>query len=272
MDGQSFSHMKKYGVVQGRLAPRVGDFIQSFPENWLSEFEILKHVGGTHIEWIYGAPGYPFNDDPLLNLDVNLAVNAVCADVILDPTRSLVGFATLVHDVIALIKRTHVKMLVLPLLERQSLVSVWTGRKRGEIIDTIKSFAISNPDISFSIESDLDADDVLSLLDDINQHNVNVTFDTGNLTKLGYDLHKHIDLYGAYIDNVHVKDCLVGGSTVQLGTGNTDLSVFKRVKMLSSVKYLTFQTARSPGPTEIETFRHNVMTMDRVMELSDGVK
>ena len=44
----------------------------------------------------------------------------------------------------------------------------------------------------------------------------------GNSASLGYDAQEEIDLLGNKIINVHIKDRIRSGTTVPLGTGDTD--------------------------------------------------
>ena len=50
-----------------------------------------------------------------------------------------------------------------------------------------------------------------------------VNYDIGNSAALGYDSAQEIAAYFPRILNVHIKDRLLGGTTVPLGTGNADL-------------------------------------------------
>jgi hexulose-6-phosphate isomerase len=61
---------------------------------------------------------------------------------------------------------------------------------------------------------------------------------------------------------VHIKDRVLGGSTVELGTGNANISLV--LEKLNSINYLggiTMQAAR--GKNDIETAkRHLIYTLD----------
>ncbi len=53
-------------------------------------------------------------------------------------------------------------------------------------------------------------------------HMVKVNYDSGNSASLGYDPRDEFAAYGARVGSVHIKDRVKGGSTVPLGTGDTD--------------------------------------------------
>ena len=58
-----------------------------------------------------------------------------------------------------------------------------------------------------------------------------INYDTGNSASKGYDPIVELDLYGKYIDNIHLKDRIYKGSTVPLGEGNADFdTIFKKLK------------------------------------------
>lgn len=270
--------VKKYGIVQGRLLPQRGNHIQCFPRDWKKEFEIAASLGVSHIEWIDGAPDEISMDvTSVLNVipdrceGLPVPISALCLDWLMSMDHlahhaDIVSGLCMISVVEEAILRLGIKRVVLPLLETASLnvARELDDQLYDGVIQSIKWFASEYPSMSFSLETDLDSGPMVELLDRIGHDNVSVTFDTGNLTRLGFDLDRHIDAYGDRIDNIHVKDCVVGGSTVQLGTGQTDLRVIKRLVSLPRVEHLTLQTARSPG-SEIDTFKHNVRTIEEIL-------
>ena len=269
--------LMKYGVVQGRLLPQVGDFIQNFPPNWRDEFKIARDLGVSHIEWIDGAPNQLTSEDPSLydaicNVELpkeGPMISGLCLDWL--PSDHHTSYHDDIVDGLRLVSactevgRLGTNRLILPLLENASLAFIKEASPAhyAMVINSSKYVLDEFKDVILSFETDLDASGVVEFLNDLNDPRVRITFDTGNLTRAGYDLNKHLDAYGDKIDNVHIKDCTIGGKTVQLGTGHLDMRLMKRIVSLPNVEFLTFQTARSPG-SEIETFRHNRMIMDQV--------
>lgn len=262
----------RYGIVQGRLSPQVGDFIQNFPTDWRDEFRIAERVGATHIEWIDGAPNDVIGNSKLIDLDVEsleVPISAICLDWMVT-TRHTSQHDRFVDGLtLAMMAEQsmdlNINRLVLPLLESASLRDARELGILPEIGDQLDELCDLFPLVQFSVETDLDVVGMQELAERLGERrNFSVTFDTGNLTRLGYDLNAHIDTYGKIIDNVHIKDCMVGGTTVPLGTGDTDLAVVRRLVDLPGVDYITFQTARGPGD-EIETFKRNVEIIERIL-------
>jgi hexulose-6-phosphate isomerase len=73
-----------------------------------------------------------------------------------------------------------------------------------------------------------------------------VNYDIGNSAALGFDPQEELLCYGERILNVHVKDRLLGGATVPLGTGNADFEkVFASLGALGYRGNYIMQTARA---------------------------
>ncbi len=73
-----------------------------------------------------------------------------------------------------------------------------------------------------------------------------INYDIGNSAALGFDSVEEIGAYGARIDNVHVKDRVLGGTTVPLGTGNANFpAVFRALKRSGYAGNFILQTARA---------------------------
>ena len=73
-----------------------------------------------------------------------------------------------------------------------------------------------------------------------------INYDSGNSAALGYDSAEEISAYAPRILNVHVKDRLLGGTTVPLGTGAADLA--KTIRLIERSGYrgqYILQTARA---------------------------
>ena len=70
----------------------------------------------------------------------------------------------------------------------------------------------------------------------------------------GFDSHDEIEAYGHRILNLHIKDRLLHGATVPLGSGNADIP--KALKKLKSIGYngnCILQTARAKDGNHIGT-------------------
>ena len=66
-------------------------------------------------------------------------------------------------------------------------------------------------------------------------------------------------MYGKYIDNIHIKDRKLGGTTVRLGKGNANFEEF--YKQIIKLKYkgnLILQTARSKTNQHTKEIKINI--------------
>ena len=80
-----------------------------------------------------------------------------------------------------------------------------------------------------------------------------VNYDSGNSASLGYSPAEEFAAYGERVGSVHVKDRILGGSTVPLGTGNADFEVLSRC--LNEIGYagdFILQVARGTTGQEVD--------------------
>jgi sugar phosphate isomerase/epimerase len=72
--------------------------------------------------------------------------------------------------------------------------------------------------VNFSLETDLDPQSFIELLDYFDSERVTVNYDIGNSAALGYDPVEELDAYGSKITDIHIKDRIYEGGPVVLGT------------------------------------------------------
>lgn len=255
----------KYGIVQGRLVPQVGSFIQNFPIQWKDEFRIAKDVGASHIEWIITPtsnqrtnPTNPiFQDKSVIPSDV--PISGVCMDDLIDPHFADRDYRRQhLMDAFCVSHLMGVGRVILPLLEKASVRD--TSVRREMLYDIAD--AHERWPVMISLETDLDASNLRSFVRALGVDKCWVTLDSGNLVRLGFDLTAYIRDTMGYVDGIHIKDISKrSNQTVQLGTGDVDLKMLRPAFQQDTLRWITFQTARSPGD-EIETFRHNVRTVE----------
>src|SRR6185312_15522927 len=89
--------------------------------------------------------------------------------------------------------------------------------------------------VELHLETSLAPQGFAELLADLPASNVKVNYDTGNSASLGYAPHEEFSCIGNRIGSVHIKDRVLKGGTVPLGSGNADFpSVFE---CLHKIKY-----------------------------------
>jgi len=83
-----------------------------------------------------------------------------------------------------------------------------------------------------------------------------INYDIGNSAAAGFNPIEEIDSYGDRIWNVHVKDRLLNGTTVELGSGNADfIRVFRALAGCEYKGNYILQTARATDGNHVGTLR-----------------
>ena len=250
------------GFMQGRLSDTYQGRIQSFPwSTWDKEFA----EGGIHnfrvMEWTIDFE--MFDRNPLvtesgreyityLERKNSLKVESVTCDCFMQvpfwkpeetefSDLSMKRFKTLVEAC----SKQKVKYLVLPLVDNGSLT-----KKRHEecLVETLKKEEsnIRNSGVQVIFESDYDPVGILNLMTTLDSSIYGINYDTGNSASMGYDTKEEFEVYHQYIRNIHVKDRLLGGTTVPLGEGNLQIDeVCKQIKRYDYRGNMILQTARS---------------------------
>ena len=87
-----------------------------------------------------------------------------------------------------------------------------------------RAASLSKQGVKIVFESDLPPAPLAQFIDKFPREVFGINYDIGNSAALGYDSAEEIAAYAPRILNVHVKDRLLGGTTVPLGTGAADLA------------------------------------------------
>ena len=95
-------------------------------------------------------------------------------------------------------------------------------------------------------ESDFGPARLAEFIDRLPRDAFGINYDIGNSAALGFSPAEEVGSYGHRIDNVHVKDRKLHGTTVPLGTGNADFpTVFGALRKASYAGHFILQTARA---------------------------
>jgi len=248
------------GVMQGRLLPKYMGRYQAHPVGyWQDEFEIAASLGLNCIEFILD-----YNDaekNPLLcstGLDEILIlgeksgvkVRTVCADYFME--------APLHHLDSSIAKQSrnilnklldHGKILgltdiVIPCVDQSSMRdSEAMDRFILNITPSIEK--AESQCINLSLETDLDPQSFAKLLNQLDSKRITVNYDTGNSAALGFDPVEELATYGSRISDIHIKDRIQGGGSVELGNGATRFHQF-----FHALKPLNYQ-----GPFIMQAYR-----------------
>lgn len=224
--------------MQGRLSPMVDGKIQAFPWNhWQEEFVIAGKIGFQLMEWTLDHKDLCHN--PLLTTEgQKLIAQLMDAHAIRIP--SLTGDCfmqapfykktgetrdALLYDLQKIIKACSsvgIQNILIPLVDNGRLEN---DEQKDSLLAGLESVwaLLETKKIRISFESDYGPDQLAAFIEKFDPALFGITYDIGNSAALGYDPWEEIAAYGHRIINVHVKDRLLGGTTVPLSTGDADI-------------------------------------------------
>ena len=110
--------------------------------------------------------------------------------------------------------------------------------------------------MKIAFEIDYEPKEILRFLHSLPSCTFGINYDIGNSASQGFDLVDEFKAFGSRIFNVHVKDRIVRGTTVPLGSGSADFD--KVFSLLSNSKYqgnFILQTARALDGKHIEVLQ-----------------
>jgi len=228
----------RIGFMQGRLSPLVGGRIQAFPENhWLNEFLLGRKHNIHMIEWTLDHEGLHMN--PLLTTEgqtqierasseSSISIPSLTGDCFMQVPfwkMSKAKRADLEGDFLAVVDACSImgiKYIVVPLVDNGSLDNTQEEQVLVEFMEChAAEFQLKGVVIIF--ESDFAPSELKRFIANFPLGVFGINYDIGNSASLGYSFQDEIEAYGDRIMNVHIKDRILGGTTVPLGTGNAKL-------------------------------------------------
>jgi L-ribulose-5-phosphate 3-epimerase len=265
--------MTTIAIMQGRLVPPVDGRIQAFPrENWAEEFPRAAAAGLDGIEWIFDCHGEDVNPITTsagvvqlreLSAEHGVAVRSVCADYFMERpfvraaeaerAARLETLTRLLEQCAAL----GAGRVVLPFVDQSSMR---TPEEQSGVAEVLRRAlpAAERAGVELHLETDLDPEDFRHFLSLVPHPLVKVNYDSGNSASLGYRPREEFAAYGERVGSVHIKDRVRGGSTVPLGTGDTDFeALFAGLRGLGYSGDFVLQVARGVEGEEVEWARRN---------------
>ena len=249
------------GFMQGRLSPILNDRIQEFPwNNWREEFHIAASLGFRLMEWtldqdrLYESPlmtQVGQREIRKLSGDYGVSIPSLTGDCFMQsPFWKLSGAKKKdrQNDLICILDgcaNVGISQVVIPLVDDGSIDS---NEQLKILLDFLheKETSISDRGIQIVFESDLGPDELKAFIGNFSPKNFGINYDIGNSAALGFDVEKELHAYGDRILNVHVKDRILGGTTVPLGDGNADFTkVFSQLATIGYHGNYILQTARA---------------------------
>lgn len=252
---------ERVGFIQGRLSPLVDGRIQAFPwDRWCDEYPAAEALGLRLMEWTLDQER--LRDNPIMSragrAEIRrlgelhgVTVASLTGDCFMQAPfyksdgsqrEQLLDNLRAVVDACA---ELGVRFIVFPLVDNgrfegsQHKENFLTG------VSGVTDILVSSG-VKIVFESDYPPAGLRRLIDLLPFTAFGINYDIGNSAALGYDPIEEIAAYGDRIDNVHVKDRVLGGATVPLGTGNAKLPVvFGALKRAGYRGNYIMQTARA---------------------------
>jgi len=256
------------GIMQGRLLPRFEGRFQAFPaDGWEGEFYLAREAGLQCIEWIYET--HHESENPLgsaagirairdVSAETGVQVQSICADYYMQATLldgEGVPQAPMIEHLEWLIHRAgelDVRYIVLPFVDASALRSAPAIEGALKVLRRLGPVARTKR-LELHIETDLRASELAALLDHAGNSCVRANYDIGNSASLGHPAASELPTLGERIGSVHVKDRVLGGGTVPLGTGAADFSAcFRLIPSHGFQGPYVLQAAREDGVSEVE--------------------
>lgn len=246
--------------MQGRLLPKYKGRYQAHPVgNWPDEFQIADDLGLDCIEFILDYNDHEAN--PLISTGgieqiiktiqtTNVRVFSICADYFMEaPFHSLDDMLVrrskeVLNHLLEISPRIGVKDIVIPCVDQSSIKSRDDQERIVSTLQDSLNLAKING-VNLSLETDLHPVEFSKLLTKFNHTNIRVNYDIGNSASLGFDPEEEFTSYGNLISDIHIKDRILFGSSVELGSGN---AAFETV--LACISKIQYQ-----GPFIMQAYR-----------------
>ena len=259
--------------MQGRMvAPEEGRF-QCFPRaSWQDEFERAAQAGLTCLEWIFD--GYGMDCNPIeteagiaeiqaLSRSSGVAVLSVCADWFMEMPLVRVEpglWEERLSRLEWLLERCQLlgaNRVVLPFVDASRIE---TGPELEQAVSAILRVlpAAEAAGVELHLETSLAPQRFADLLNRLLHPLVKVNYDSGNSSSLGFQPREEFAAYGPRIGSIHIKDRILGGSTVPLGTGDADFpALFQAIRQGGYHGDFILQAARGTSGDEVAWARRN---------------
>ncbi|HXW90821.1 MAG TPA: sugar phosphate isomerase/epimerase [Terriglobales bacterium] len=151
-----------------------------------------------------------------------------------------------------------VKRAVLPFLDTSAIRNRDDFRALVELLTAAIPLA-EESGVELHLESSLNPSEVARLLDLLPHGVLKIAYDSGNSASLGFTPAEEFSAYGERIGSVHIKDRMLHGATVPLGTGNADFkTLFVELERVNYRGDFTLEVARGTPGDETAWARKNL--------------
>lgn len=247
--------------MQGRLCDRVDGKIQAFPwRDWEAEFPRAQALGLTLMEWTLDQER--LYDNPLMTqagrarireLSARHAVRvlSLTGDCFMQaPFYKADGQArqALLADLQAILDASQevgIRYVLVPLVDNGAITTTEHEEALLQGLLPLRE-RLAGAGMKIVFESDFPPARLAQFISRFPADAFGINYDIGNSASLGYAPGEEIASYGDRIDNVHVKDRVLHGTTVPLGTGNADFpAAFRALRQAGYAGHFVLQTARA---------------------------
>lgn len=257
----------RVGIMQGRLVEPEGGRFQSFPRlRWADEFERAAQAGLDCIEWIFDEYGFDVNPIATeagvariesLCAATGVGVLSICADWFME--HPLVRATPLEREeriarlrwLLERCERLGGNRIVIPFVDASRIESRLEMEEVRQALLRVLPVA-EGCGVELHLETSLAPVDFAELLGTLPHPQLKANYDAGNSASLGYQPGEEFAAYGDRIGSIHIKDRVLGGGTVSLGTGDADFkALFEAVKRVGYQGDFILQAARGPAGEEV---------------------
>ncbi len=265
------------GIMQGRLLPPINNRIQCFPKDrWNEEFSLASSLGIQMIEWIY--EDYGSNENPLssdtgissiekLAAEQGVQVLSLCADYFMDYPFLRCSRSEQQERISKLKwlldrgRKAHIRSIVLPFVDAANIRNVEEMKEVVALLQEVLPLA-EQYNIELHLEADLPPNVFHALLCQLRHPLLMVNYDSGNSASLGYSISEEFKAYGERIGSIHIKDRLLGGSTVSLGKGAVNfIELATALKKIQYERPLILQIARGVSGDEVHWIKKHLQML-----------
>lgn len=252
---------RRIGFMQGRLSPQIDGKIQAFPwPYWQDEFPLAQALGLARLEWTLDHEDLAAN--PLmteegraeiraLSAAHDIAVSSITGDCFMQaPFWKAEGAlkAALVEEMAGVIRAgaaVGASIVVVPLVDNGAVSTPVEEAALAEGLADLTPL-LRETGVRIAFECDYPPAKLAAFIAGFPADGFGINFDIGNSASLGWAPAEEIPLIAPRLINVHVKDRVLGGTTVALGQGDADLpAVFKLLRQAGYDGFLILQTARA---------------------------
>jgi L-ribulose-5-phosphate 3-epimerase len=264
--------MRKIGFMQGRLCDRVDGKIQAFPwRDWESEFPAAAAIGLHLMEWTLDQDR--LYENPLMTADGQERIRGLCREHGIS-VRTLTGDCfmqapfwkvagedrtNLQRDFLAIgsaCAQVGIHMMVVPLVDNGRLD---TSEQEDVLVRYLleQEPFLTEHNLQVIFESDFHPAELARFIDRLPAQQFGINYDIGNSAALGLNPSEEFAAYGARVVNVHIKDRVLGGTTVPLKTGSADFdAVFAALSRQGYQGNFILQTARAIDGNHADVLRN----------------